>query len=298
MQEWSAVLLDHAHSAGAVGRGEIHISRRRDRAGGEVPAGIAFHNGARGVGIGRCIGQQLGEVDVGGARGAHAGHNRGTLRAGDVSQERATEAAGGGGTRCSGGVPSEGAIEAEAGGKLAAADGTAGDFGAGDAAIWHAASNNRITDGSNALVRCEELGAVGAVIEPDAQTHIGIGEDTGGHGGHVGERGVPQLHGVESLGDGESDGGGGLAARGAAAIIAPVGGAAGGADEGELELAGAVKVQGADRDAALVVQDLGHLSTEWKGKHSDADQQECGEAAAVRSRCHSPGMVLGLCPLF
>ena len=36
-------------------------------------------------------------------------------------------------------------------------------------------------------------GAVGAVIEPDAQAHISVCEDAGGHGRHVWQRGVAKL---------------------------------------------------------------------------------------------------------
>ena len=42
-----------------------------------------------------------------------------------------------------------------------------------------------------------------------------------------GQRGIAQQHGVEAFGNGERDGGGGLGAGGAGAVIAPVGGGAG-----------------------------------------------------------------------
>ena len=119
MDQAGSVLVNHAHGACAIGSGKVHISSSGDGAAGEVPAGIAFHNGARSVGVCRCIGQQFGEVDVGSGGGAHIGNDRGPLGAGDIACKCSGEAACGGrrrGTRCSGGVPSEGTTEGAGGG--------------------------------------------------------------------------------------------------------------------------------------------------------------------------------------
>ena len=85
--------------------------------------------------------------------------------------------------------------------------------------------------------------------------HVAMGEDGGRDDGHVWQRGIAEEDGVEALGDGEGDGVRGLAAAGAGAVIAPVGGGAVRVDEGKLELAGTVEVhwRRADGDSPLVV---------------------------------------------
>ena len=54
-------------------------------------------------------------------------------------------------------------------------------------------------------------------------------------------------------------------------IVAPVGGSAGGIDQGELELARTVKVRAASEDAPLVVNELRHLRAQNMGDATKAE---------------------------
>ena len=98
------------------------------------------------------------------------------------------------------------------------------------------------------------------------------------------QRGVAEQHGVKALRDGERDRRRGLRAGGAGAVVAPVGGGAGGIDEGELERAGAVEVHRADGDAALVVDELRHLRME--GRNGNGGSQEQGESPYTSYHVH------------
>ena len=156
-------------------------------------------------------------------------------------------------------------------GDLGRGDGARGDLCAGDRAIRHVARHDRIADRRDALVRREELRAVHAVIEPHAQAHIGVVEDGAGDGHHVRQRGVAQQHGVKPLGDGERDRRRRLGRGGChGGVITPIGGGARPVHEGELELAGAVEVHRTDGDAALVVDELGHLRVERGGEQGES----------------------------
>ena len=109
------------------------------------------------------------------------------------------------------------------------------------------------------MIGREELRAVRAVIEPDAEPHIGIAEDRGRN--HLRGR-IAEQDGVETVRDTDADGGSRLVAGRTRPVVAPIGHSAGSINESELELAGAVEVRGADDDAALVVDDLRDLSAE------------------------------------
>ena len=67
-----------------------------------------------------------------------------------------------------------------------------------------------VADGSDALIGNHELGAVRAVVEPEAEVDLRVvGEDGGRDGlGHAGEGGVAEGDGVEAHVDVDGDAGG------------------------------------------------------------------------------------------
>ena len=124
-----------------------------------------------------------------------------------------------------------------------------------------------------------------AVIEPDTQIHLAVGEHTGGNGlRHVRHSSIAQVHRKDAASDRERDGGGGLTAGGAGTVIAPVGGAAVGVDEGELKLAGAGKVDAVDGYFALVADDTGHLGEGRQGGQCEREQGK--KDGFLHSRIH------------
>ena len=141
------------------------------------------------------------------------------------------------------------------------ADGTGGDVRAvhrsGGEVRGADYSVGQISCRCEALIWRKKLETRGSVVaEPHPQAKIGLGEDHRSQEGiHQGR--VTEEHGVKSLCDWERDTRRRLAAGDAAAVVAPVGDAAGGIDEGEFELARALEIDRrcADRDAALVVNE-------------------------------------------
>ena len=132
----------------------------------------------------------------------------------------------------------------------------------------------------------------------DSHTHEALKGDAGGvDRGHVWRCGVAEQGGVEALGDGEGDGGGGLGAVQMRAVIGPVSGGAGGVDEGEAELAGALEVGGADDDAALVVEEDRDLGGQGAGEEGEAAKrsEETGAEWFVHG---SSGLGIGLTKLY
>ena len=104
-----------------------------------------------------------------------------------------------------------------------------------------------------------------AVVEPNPQPHIGMREDRRGDRAHAERRGgIAEEDRVEALCHRQRHARDRLAARGARAVIAPVGGRAVGIHQGEPEDPGlprrdAVKIHAIDRHAPLVADDLRHL---------------------------------------
>ena len=98
-----------------------------------------------------------------------------------------------------------------------------------------------------------------AIVEPHPQPQAGIAKHGVGNRLHVGQRGVAELNGVEPFGYGQSHRRRGLAAGGAGPVVAPIGDGSGGIDQREAEVSSAIKLGGADRHSALVVDELRHL---------------------------------------
>ncbi len=163
-----------------------------------------------------------------------------------------------------------------AAGNLAAGDRIRGNGIGGDGAI------GEVTGRREALVGGEKLGAVGSVIEPDAQADVGIAPDAGGERGHVRDGGIAEQDGVEALRHGERDGVGRLGAVHARTVVAPIRGGAGGVDEGELKRARAVEVDRgiAHGHATLVIDQRRHLRESHSGEKA-ADPEDRGQKGGV-----------------
>ncbi len=141
-------------------------------------------------------------------------------------------------------------------GDLVGTHGARGNLGRRDRTVRHATRHQGVTDGGNALVGAQLLNAIDPVIEPDAQPDVGVGEHRRRDGGgHVRDVGVAEQHGVQALGDREGHG---------IDAVAPVRCGAVGIDQGELELPRAVEVRAVVHDAALIVDDAGHLGVETR----------------------------------
>lgn len=109
---------------------------------------------------------------------------------------------------------------------------------------------------------------MGAVIEGDAQPHIGVGgvgEDVGGERGHSRQGDVAEPHGEQASHHIDCH-----------AIRLPVGLAAIRINEGEVELADAVEAGATDRDPALVIDDLRHLGNGRQGEKHTGGKSEDG----------------------
>ena len=141
-----------------------------------------------------------------------------------------------------------------------------GEFRRGHRAIGYIGRHHGVADGGNALVRGQLLETVGPVVEPDAQPDVGIGENTGGNRRHVGERGVAQQDGVDTLSNRQSHSIARLAASRAGAVIAPERGAAVAVDKRELEFPGAVEVHAIHSHATLEIDELRHLRVERRAE--------------------------------
>ena len=145
----------------------------------------------------------------------------------------------------------------------------------------------KVAIGRKPLIRLEVLETMYAIIEPHAEPQIFLIPDARWNGGgHSRDRKVSKQHGIETFGDGEGDGGAGLTACGAGAIVTPVGRRSARIHQRELKLAAAVKVHRVDRDSALVVEDLRHLRLQGRR----TDQQEDvgsgpGEGGDVHKAC-------------
>ncbi len=143
---------------------------------------------------------------------------------------------------------------------------------AGDGSIGHVDRHHRVTDRADALVGRQLLKSARAVVEPYPQTHVGVGKHGGRNGGHVGERGIPQQHGEKAASHHDRNGGCRLAAVDTGAVIAPVGWRAVAVDQRELELAWPAEVRAAGKKAALVADELGHLSAGNTKRQQSEDQ--------------------------
>ena len=104
--------------------------------------------------------------------------------------------------------------------------------------------------------------AVCAVVEPDSQAHVAVGEDRRRDRQHVGERRVTEEDRVKALRNRDGHCGNRFSAARAGAVIAPKGPGSLAVDQGKLELPGAVEVDAIGHDAALEVDELGHLRAE------------------------------------
>ncbi len=111
------------------------------------------------------------------------------------------------------------------------------------------------------------------IVEPNAQAHLGIGEDRGGDDRHVGHGCVPEQDREETLRDGEGDGRARLAAATAGAVVAPESDRGVAVHQREFELAGPIKIGAIRRDQALVADQLWDLGLRLEQVEPEQNRQ-------------------------
>jgi hypothetical protein len=138
-----------------------------------------------------------------------------------------------------------------------------GKFASGDRAVGHAGRHQGVADRGDARVGRELLLAVYAVIEPDAQAHVGVREDSGRDGRHPR---VPEHGRIKALGHREGDG---------PHTVAPVGGSTRAVHQREAELARAVEIRAPGTHPALIVQESRHLL--GRNRPGDKNTRQCDQ---------------------
>src|ERR1039458_5603765 len=173
-----------------------------------------------------------------------------------------------------------------ASGNARSGDGPGGQVVAGHGAIGHTGGHHRKPGRIQALVRGQPGKAVGAIVKPDSQPHVGIGKNSRTHRLHVG---IAEDNREETSSDEVGDRLIGLASSDAGAVIAPKRGRAIAVNQREFEEAGAAIRHGAGTEGPLISYRLWNLCLRgWQGSRQPRSNPQISGCAQRHKRSRIP----------